>query len=43
MKSCSLSVRIAAPVEFLGSMLYAVSGVGWGMHIGEELLPQSSR
>lgn len=29
--------------SFLGSMLYAVSGVGWGMHMGEELLPQSSR
>lgn len=44
MKSCSLSVRIAAPVNFFFvSMLYVVSGVGWGMHMGEELLSMSSR
>lgn len=29
--------------SFLGFMLNAVSGAGWGMHTGEELLSQSSR
>lgn len=49
MKSCSLSVRIAAPVNFFFffifffSMLHVVSGVGWGMHVGEEQLSKPSR
>lgn len=43
MKSCSLSVRIAAPVNFFVFMLYVVPGVGWGTHMGEKLLSKSSR
>lgn len=43
MKSCSLFVRTAEPVNLFYFHVIAVPGVGWGMHGGEEeLLSKSS-